>query len=496
MIGKVYLVGAGAGNYGLLTLNSLKYIQTADVIVYDNLVNREILLEAKFGCETIYVGKVANNHTLTQDEINLLLVKKAKEGKFVVRLKGGDPYVFGRGAEEAQFLIKNNIDFEVVSGVSSALAGPMYAGIPLTHRDYSSSFHVITGHLKAGACELNWEAIANVGGTLVFLMGVANLKTICINLISNGMAKVTPVAVIYCATLPNQKVIVGTLDTIYKEETRSPSIIVVGEVVRLREQLNFFEKRPLFGKTIVVTRSRVNSSNLVQQLQNLGANVLQAPTIVIQKIENNMELDNSITNLLDYNYIIFTSQNAVDIFFARLFEKNLDCRYLSCLKVVVVGDNTKKVLEGYGICADIMPKNFSAKSLCNELATSLKKTDKILFPTAKNPTSTIQTELEKLGCLIDVIPVYETKIDYSSKEELLNIILEKDIDYITFTSSSTVKNFISLLGEQNLGHLAKIKLVSIGDTTTKTIQSYNLETPIQAKNSTIEDMINCIIEQV
>ena len=299
MKGKVYLVGAGPGDYKLLTLKGLECIKKADVIVYDRLANSNYLKEAKSNCEFIYVGKASSNHTLPQEDINRVIADKAKEGKIVTRLKGGDPYVFGRGGEEGQLLKEEGIDFEVIPGITSAIGGLCYAGIPITHRDHASSFHVVTGHLRDDDKEnpeINWNALANIRGTIVFLMGVANLKKISENLIKEGKSKDTPVALISWATRYNQRVITSTLEDVYetavRENVKPPTLIAVGSVVELRDTLNFFEKKPLFGKNIMVTRSRTQSSSIVEKIMDLGGNPIEIPTIKIEKIENNTELEN------------------------------------------------------------------------------------------------------------------------------------------------------------------------------------------------------------
>ena len=303
MKGKVYLVGAGPGDYKLLTLKGLECIKKADVIVYDRLANKNYLKEAKENCEFIYVGKASSNHTLPQDDINRVIADKAKEGKIVTRLKGGDPYVFGRGGEEGELLKEEGIEFEVVPGITSAIGGLCYAGIPITHRDHASSFHVITGHLREDDKEnpeINWNALANTNGTLVFLMGVANLQKISSNLIKEGKSKDTPVALISWATRYNQRVITSTLENVYetaiKEGVKPPTLIAVGDVVGLRDKLNFFETKPLFGKNVIVTRSRTQSSSLVSKISYLGGNPIEVPTIKIEKIENNIALENEIKN--------------------------------------------------------------------------------------------------------------------------------------------------------------------------------------------------------
>ena len=391
MRGKVYLVGAGPGDYKLLTLKGLECIKKADIIVYDRLANKDYLKEAKEGCEFIYVGKSSNNHTLSQEDINRVIVDKAKEGKIVTRLKGGDPYVFGRGGEEGEILREEGIEFEVVPGITSAIGGLCYAGIPITHRDYASSFHVITGHLREDDKEnpeVNWNALANVNGTLVFLMGVANLKKISLNLIKQGKSKDTPVALISWATRYNQSVITSTLENIYevalKENVKPPTLIVIGDVVGLRERLNFFENKPLFGKNIIVTRSRTQSSSLVSKICDLGGNPIEIPTIRVNKIENNIELENQIKNIKDYTYLVLTSKNAVEIFFDKLYEMNLDSRALANLKICAIGSATAKEIKNRGISPDIVPKKFVAEYLFGELKDVLKTTDKVLIPRGKN----------------------------------------------------------------------------------------------------------------
>ncbi|MDU4934380.1 MAG: uroporphyrinogen-III C-methyltransferase, partial [Peptostreptococcaceae bacterium] len=384
MKGKVYLVGAGPGDYKLLTLKGLECIKEADVIVYDRLANSNYLKEAKPNCEFIYVGKASSNHTLPQEDINRVIADKAKEGKIVTRLKGGDPYVFGRGGEEGQLLKEEGIDFEVIPGITSAIGGLCYAGIPITHRDHASSFHVVTGHLRDDDKEnpeINWNALANIRGTLVFLMGVANLKKISENLIKEGKSKDTPVALISWATRYNQRVITSTLENVYetavRENVKPPTLIAVGSVVELRDTLNFFEKKPLFGKNIMVTRSRTQSSSIVEKIMDLGGNPIEIPTIKIEKIENNTELENEINNIKDYTYLVLTSKNAVEIFFDKLEEMNLDTRALSNLKVCAIGSATAKEIKSRGIIADIVPKAFVAESLFDELKDKLTKEDNI-----------------------------------------------------------------------------------------------------------------------
>ena len=498
MKGKVYLVGAGPGDYKLLTLKGLECIKQADVIVYDRLANSNYLKEAKPNCEFIYVGKASSNHTLPQDDINRVIADKAKEGKIVTRLKGGDPYVFGRGGEEGQLLKEEGIDFEVVPGITSAIGGLCYAGIPITHRDHASSFHVVTGHLRDDDKEnpeINWNALANIRGTLVFLMGVANIKKISENLIKEGKSKDTPVALISWATRYNQRVITSTLEDVYetavRENVKPPTLIAVGSVVELRDTLNFFEKKPLFGKNIMVTRSRTQSSSIVEKIMDLGGNPIEIPTIKIEKIENNTELENEISNIKDYTYLVLTSKNAVEIFFDKLEEMNLDTRALANLKVCAIGSATAKEIKSRGIIADIVPKAFVAESLFDELKDKLTKEDNILIPRAKNARDYLVDKLSEI-CTVKEVHTYESVIDTSKKDEILDILENEELDFITFASSSTVRNFVEIIGQDNLDKINSSKVISIGPITSATAEELNINVYKEAEKATIDKIVEAI----
>ena len=498
MRGKVYLVGAGPGDYKLITLKALECIRKSDVIVYDRLANIEYLKEAKDNCEFINVGKESSNHLLPQDDINRLIADKALEGKIVTRLKGGDPYVFGRGGEEAELLRDENIDFEVVPGITSPIGGLCYAGIPITHRDHASSFHVITGHPRKDGKEtkeINWNALANLKGTLVFLMGIANLKNISENLIKEGKDKNTPVAFISWATRSNQRVVTATLENAYevalKENVKPPTLIVVGTVVNLREKLNFFEEKPLFGKNIVVTRCRTQSSALAEKISDMGGNPIEVPTIKIQKVEDNKELEAEINRIKDYTYIIFSSKNAVDIFFEKLNDMGYDTRVLYNSKICAVGVETAKAIKSRGIITDIVPEKYVAEGLYEELKDIINENDKILIPRAKNARDFLVNKLSE-KCYIKEVITYESVIDNDKKNLALEVIEDENIDYITFSSSSTVKNFITLIGEENLEKLENKKIISIGPITSKTIEDFGLKVYKEAEVSTIDSMIDLI----
>lgn len=498
MNGKVYLVGAGPGDYKLLTLKALECIKEAEVIVYDRLANPQYLELARPDAELIYVGKASSNHTMTQDEINEVLAVKAKEGKIVTRLKGGDPYVFGRGGEEGEYLLERNIAFEVVPGITSAIGGLCYAGIPITHRDYTPSFHVVTGHLKDEANDtINWKALAGMNGTIVFLMGLSNLHKICTNLMTEGMNPQTPAAVINWATRPNQKVATGTLLTIEEEVKAagltSPSLIVVGEVVRLREKLNFFENRPLFGQNIMVTRSRTQSSDLKAKLIELGANVFEIPTIEIMP-RKDQSIGEKIEGLKEYSYIVFGSQNAVSLFFERLYALGKDARSLGNAKVVAVGSATAKCLEGYGIRPDFMPERFTQESICELLEERLTREDKVLMPQGSLARDVLYTRISKI-CDIETLLLYDTVLNASSKAKLKTLLNEERIDKITFTSSSTAKNLMALLDEEDKEKVKAIKCISIGEITSKAMQELGLEVHKEASPFTIEGLVNCLCEK-
>lgn len=505
--GKVYLIGAGPGDYKLLTIKALECLKIADVIVYDRLANNEYLKEAKAGCEFVDVGKASSNHTLPQDDINAVIAKKAKEGKIVVRLKGGDPYVFGRGGEEGEYLVERGVDFEVVPGITSVIGGLAYAGIPITHRDFASSFHVITGHLKEGSGDMpNWEAMSQLNGTLVFLMGVANLEKISKELIKAGKTKETPVALISWATRSNQSVVVGTLENIYEkaleEGVKPPTLIVIGEVVTLREKLNFFEKKPLFGKKIIVTRTRKQNSSLVDQIRNLGGYPLEFPTIQIKEISPNEILDEAIAHIEDYNYLVLTSSNAAECVLRKMESLNVDIRRLYNTKIAVIGDTTAAVLRERGILPDLMPEKAVGEELAKSLKAVISPKDKVLVPQSALARKYLQEELEG-ECDLTIIPMYETVATEAEnteiimdigRGELLDLLKNSEVDYITFCSSSTVKYFIERIGVEHIEYLRNTKIISIGEITSRTIRSYGLEVYKEAERATVYDMIQAMIE--
>ena len=494
-------MGAGPGDIGLITVKGLNVLKNADVVIYDQLANINLLKEARADAEKIYVGKKAGTHILNQEQINDLLIEKARTNKIVARLKGGDPFVFGRGAEEALALNKKNIPFEIVPGITSGIAALAYAGIPVTHRNMATSVSFITGHeapTKKNS-QLNWKAIALMHGTLVFYMGVHNLESIVSKLIKYGKSEMTPVAVIQRGTSTLQKTIVGKLGSIInqaeKTDIEPPALIVVGEVVSLHADLNWFEKKPLFGKNIVVTRARSQASELAVILESLGANIMMFPTIKIIKAQDTTLLDSAIKNLADYHWIIFTSVNGVESFFERLSQSGQDSRNLSNNKICAIGPSTADKLNSFGLKADMQPDEFIAEAIVGMFQKMDISGMKILLPRADIARADLRLGLEKCGAHIDEVIAYQTSIDDDQDEKVIEMIRSGCFDLITFTSSSTVKNFIQLVGRNNLKQVFSSAIIaSIGPITQKTVESYGLKVNIQPEKYTIPDLVQSIVK--
>lgn len=515
----VYLVGAGPGDAGLLTVKAKEILSAAEVVIYDKLANEKILNFAPPDSEKIYVGKAAGQHTLKQDEINKLLVEKGRSKKIVVRLKGGDPFVFGRGGEEAIFLRENKIDFEIIPGVTSAISVPAYAGIPVTHRGVATSFAVVTGHEDPTKPEstINWEKISTGADTLIFLMGMANLPQITSKLIENGRDKKTPAAVIHQGTKVTQKILITTLENaaadVEKNNFKPPAIFVVGEVVNLREKIQWFDNKifksskntkdaetvlnvlknsnattgcnvTLLGKKILVTRTREQASKLTKKLEQLGADVIEFPTIKISPPSDNFQsLDAAIKNLRSFDWIIFTSANGVEKFFERLKFFKLDARIFSNAKVAAIGTATAEKLSDFGIIADLIPKEFRAESLIDSLKDKVDG-KKILIARAEVAREILPRELEKFGADVTVAAAYKTEPAENS------IAVEScEIDLITFTSSSTVENFVAAVGEK---FLSRVKTAAIGPITAETLKKFGVDADIVAKEFTINGLVDAI----
>jgi uroporphyrinogen III methyltransferase / synthase len=498
--GKVYLIGAGPGDPGLLTIKAKECIENADIVIYDYLASPFLLNYAQKNAQIIYVGKKGGNHTLSQDGINQLLVDKAKLGMNIARLKGGDPFVFGRGGEEAQMLLSHGISYEVIPGVTSAIAAPAYAGIPVTHRDHTSFVSFITGHENPDKKEtsMQWDVYAKSNATLVFLMGVKNLENITIKLISHGKPADTPIALVRWGTTAKQQTVTGTLETIVdqvkKAKLKSPAIIIIGHVVSLRRELAWFDKRPLFGKRIVITRARAQASDLVSKLSKLGAHCIEIPTIKIVPPEDLNPLQKSIENINNYDWLLFTSVNGVKFFFDTLFAMGRDVRVLGHLKFGCIGPVTKKRLKNYGIVCDVLPETYRAESVINAFSKIAIKDKKILLPRAKKARTILPEELTKMGAEIDEVIAYETLLDIDEKENLITLLEKDKIDAVTFTSSSTVSNFLSLLNSKDTGKLLNgVITASIGPITSDTARSLNIIPDIEAQDYTIQGLVNALL---
>lgn len=497
--GIVYLIGAGPGDLELITLKGFRIIQEADAIVYDRLVNPSLLRYRKKDSEIFYVGKSPDHHTLTQEKINDLLVKLAKEGKIVARVKGGDPYVFGRGGEECETLFNNNILFEVVPGITSAIAAPSYAGIPVTHRNIAVDFTVVTGHEDPNKedSQINWKVLAETTGTLIFLMGIGNLSKIVDKLTSFGKSVKTPVGLIHLGTRAEQKVVTGTLENIVtiaeENDIKSPTVIVVGDVVNLRRVLSWYEKKPLFGKRITVTRTREQASVLSEALEKLGAESWEFPTIRINENIDHTELKKTIDNIEMYTWLVFTSVNAFNVFRKALIERRVDIRKLSHIKICAIGSETKKAIEEIGIFVNVIPEKFVAEDLEKVLVGKISSEDKVLVPRSNLGRKILIEVLCKLGAEVTEVTAYETVIEDNNDRLLyLEKLENSEIQMITFTSSSTVDNFVKLIGEESLAIVKTIPIASIGPVTTKNLLKYGLVATVEAKEHSIAGLVEAI----
>jgi uroporphyrinogen III methyltransferase/synthase len=501
MSGKVYLVGAGPGDPGLVTVKAVKLLARADVIIYDQLASPELLKNARPGAEVLYVGKKAGAHTLPQGGINQLLVDKAGAGLTVVRLKGGDPFVFGRGGEEAEALAAAGVAFEVVPGVTSAVAVPAYAGIPVTHRDYTTLVTFITGHEDPTKAEstIPWDNLGQNPGTLVFLMGVKNLAENCRRLVETGRPATTPAAVIQSGTLPGQRTVVGTLADIAEVAgaagIQPPAILVVGGVAELHQRLAWWEKRPLWGKTAVVTRTREQASALVEMLSAAGARCLEVPTLEIAPPGDFGPLDAALQHLHDYAWVIFTSANGVTAFFQRLFEKGYDVRALRGAKLAAIGPATAQALRERGLVADVVPTRFIAEDLAAALLPHIAPGSRVLLARAEQAREVLPETLAQAGVQIDVVPVYQVRKPQDIPEEARPFIESGQIDILTFASSATVHNFAALVGKEKFQELAhKAVVAAIGPITGDTLKEYGITPHIQPEDYTIPALAGGIVE--
>jgi len=498
MKGKVYIVGAGPGDIGLITVKGLKCLKKADVVVYDFHLNAQVLNYINHNADFIYAGKRGGHHTMTQDEINSTIVRKAKEGKVICRLKGGDPFVFGRGGEEAEALANEGIEFEIVPGVSSAVAAPAYAGIPLTHRLYSSSLTVVPGYEDTTKEEssINWDALAKGAGTIVFLMAVKNISMVCRTLIEKGKGPDTPVAVIRWGTRSDQKTIVSTLKDITQmvkeRDIKPPAVMVVGEVVKLREILKWYENKPLFSHRVLVTREH---SEGFEALEELGAEVIEFSTIKIVPPENWKELDAAIDKIESYYWLIFTSANGVKFFLKRFFEKERDIRDLKGIKICAVGDKTASFIKRYGIKVDLVPDKFNAEGLIETFSSGGKLNGmRFLLPRAEEAREIFPEKVRELGGEIDVATAYRAVKPEVHGKRLRRFLKEGKISIATFTSAATFNNFMSIMEDDAFDSLKGVAIAVIGPVTAKAVEKAGLKVSIMPEEATIEAMVKSIIE--
>jgi uroporphyrinogen III methyltransferase/synthase len=492
--GKVFLVGAGPGDLGLVTLRAKERIEQADVIVYDHLANPEMLGWARAESELISAGKKAGEHSLRQQEINALLVEKARKGKQVVRLKGGDPFVFGRGAEEAKAIVDAGIEFEIVPGITSAIAGPAYAGIPVTERAENSHVTFFTGHEDPAKTEsaIDYAALAKLGGTQVMLMGVERLEAITREMLKQGVRVDLPVALVRWATTGRQETLTGTLQDIAERAVNhgfeAPAVAVFGEVVALRESLNWYEKRPLSGKRIVVTRSRKQASALSSKLRALGADVFELPTIRIEPPSDLRSFAELVQDAHGYDWIIFTSTNGVEAFFENFFKQYYDAREIGGAKIAAIGPATAQRVKDFYLHVDLQPEEFVAEAVVREFQKQGGVENlRILLVRAEKARDVLPKQLSALGAIVDEGFAYRTvpeTRDTGARRQLL----EEGADLITFTSSSTVENFLAL----GLPWPKGMQIASIGPITSKTARDHGLKIDIEAHRHDIDGLVQAI----
>jgi len=495
MRGEVYLVGAGPGDPGLLTVKGKRSLESADIVVYDRLIENSLLNHISEGCETVYAGKRPEEHKLTQDEINQILVEKAEEGKKVVRLKGGDPFLFGRGGEEAEYLKEKEVSFEVVPGITSALGVPAYAGIPATSRDVSSSVAIITGHEDPDKEESShdWSSLAKGPETLIFLMGVNNLPRIQQKLLENGKSEDTPAAMIERGTMPEQRALYSTLGELAKEAEKEkispPAVIIVGEVVD--KKLCWRSELPLADLRILNTRPKEQARGLTEMLEGEGAVVREVPAIKIAPPEDHSRLDEAIESLTSYDWIVFTSSNGVRYFFERLRKSNHDIRSLNGIKLATIGSKTAEELERRGLCVDHVPEEYKAEKLLKDLKEELDEKKRLLLPRTPRARDLLKDGLEEEGHEVDEVETYRT-LSTELPEDAERDIEDGIYNMITFTSSSTVENFIEMIEDKRC--LEDMIVAAIGPITAETARRNGLEVDIVASEYDIEGLYEAIIE--
>ena len=498
MTGLVSIVGAGPGDPDLITAGALRRLRVADVVLHDRLVDRRLLDEARPDAEILDVGKVPGGRGHKQADINSLLIDRARKGKSVVRLKGGDPFVFGRGGEEAEALHVGGIRFEVVPGVSSAIAAAAYAGIPVTHRGLASVLTVVTGNEAPGKpdSDVDWEAVARQKGTLVVLMGLENLAAIVASLVDHGRSPDTPVALVRWGTEPHQQTVVGTLGDIVdradEEGITPPVVAVIGDVVTLRDRLAWFDNRTLFGKRVLVTRTRDQAGRLSSLLSRRGASPIELPTIKVKPLDDHARLDEALGSLGSYDWIVFGSVNAIEAVFGRLASKGLDSRALGGVKVAAIGEATATKLRGHGIEPDLVPSEYFTKGLVDGLEKHDLRDARVLLPRADIAPDTLPRSLAELGAKVDDVTAYKTVTPEYSRT-LAKEVIESGIDVATFTSSSTVTNLIGLL-DGGPDALSGVTIACIGPVTAETAGELGLDVGIVAREHTVPGLVDALEE--
>ena len=492
--GICYLVGAGPGDPGLITVRGRECVEMADVLVYDALSSPEILRWAKKDCEKINVGKRAKDHTLSQDGINALILEKTRAGKKVVRLKGGDPMIFGRGGEEAAELAEAGVAFEIVPGISSTIGGPAYAGIPVTHRDHCSQLTIFTGHEDPTKEEssIDYAHLARTPGTKVFVMGMARLREIAASLVAGGADPATPIALTRWATTGSQKTITGSLadiaDIAERADFGSPAVAVIGDVVREREKINWFEKRPLFGKRIVVTRTREQAGGLSRELSSLGADVVELPTIRIELPDDRQGFAEGVTHAHEYDWLVFSSPNGVERFFDAFFATYEDARSLGNPRIAVIGNGTAQKVREYRFAVDLVPEKFVAEGLVEAFANESIENLTVLWVRAEEVRDVIYEGLTALGGIVDECIAYKTVPETGDPTGAAARMAEQGADLVTFTSASTVDNFFKLA----LPWPENCAAGSIGPVTSEALRKHGVEPAFEAKQHDIPGLVAAI----
>ncbi len=496
MKGTCYLVGAGPGDPGLLTIRGRELLERADVVIYDYLSNSEFLQYAPPAAETIYVGKKAGAHALKQEEINALLIEKTKAHATVVRLKGGDPFVFGRGGEEAEALVAAGLTFEIVPGISSTIAGPAYAGIPVTHRGHNTTLTIFTGHEDPSKSEttLDIAAIARTPGTKVMLMGVERMRPLSASLITEGLSADTPTALVRWATTGRQRTLTATLGTIADEVERTgfkaPAVCVIGDVVTCREQLNWFETRPLFGQKIAVTRTRKQAGALIAQLRDLGADAYELPTIRIEPAPNKREFYESVAHAHTYDWLVFTSPNGVDAFFDAFYSIYQDARSLGGVRIAAIGPATAARVNLNRFAVDLQPEKYVAEEVVKAFQKEMDVENlKILLARAEGAREILSTQLTDLGAIVDETVAYRTVPETGDPTGGVERFRNEGADWITFTSSSTAENFAAL----ELPLPERLRTASIGPVTSATMRKLGLDVDLEAKVHDIPGLVAALL---